>query len=72
MRPSDLEKVAYGRRAGFTPLGKFGILRGAAEVLVFAETSVSKQMVDLVGGEIMKEVGHVWCVKWTHVGRRRG
>ena len=29
-------------------------------------------MVDLVGGEILEGVGPVWCVTWTHAGRRRG
>ena len=60
------------RWAGFTPLDKLGILRGVAEVFVVAETVVSKQMVDIVGGEILEGVGPVQCVTWTHIRRRRG
>ena len=41
-------------------------------MFVVAETKVYEQMVDLVGGEILEGVGPVWCITWTHVGRRRG
>ena len=41
-------------------------------MFVVAEITVAKNMVDLVGGDILEGVGPVWCVTWTHVGRRRG
>ena len=68
---AEVGKLAY-IWSGFTPLEKIGILRGAAEVSVVVETVVDKEMVDLVGGDILEGVGPVWCVTWTHVRRRRG
>ena len=68
---AEVGKLA-DRRAGFIPLDKLSIFRGTAEVFVVVEMAVSKQMLYLVGGEILEGVRPVWCVTWTHVGRRCG
>ena len=41
-------------------------------MFVVAETTAAKQMVDLIGGEILEGVGPVQCVTWKHVRRRCG
>ena len=67
---SDGCKLAQ-RRSGGTAVNEFGILGSRAEELVVAESTVTKESVDLISSEVAQGVRTIWCIAGSN-GRRVG
>ena len=78
-RKQGLSTVAFGDigklpdgGAGFAAPDELGVLGRLTKLLVIPKPSVSKNVVFLVGGEVLQGFGRIGGVAWAHVRRWSG